>query len=172
MKTKNYLLLLMATLLFYGCESPSYLSSINQIEDNSHGASILVYLQPHGIMKGELLAIDSNDLSILQYSYDERVMTAAIIPINRIRNFEIQYAKPKNYGWSIPLLTLSTISHGWYLIFTLPLNLIVTISTTAGSQNSFMYNKKEISLNELKMFARFPQGLPKGIDINYFNNQP
>jgi hypothetical protein len=55
--------------------------------------------------------------------------------------------------------------HGWYSIFTIPIHLIVTISVTASGENAFKYNNKKMTYEELKMFARFPQGIPPDIDL-------
>lgn len=70
--------------------------------------------------------------------------------------------------------TLSTISHGYYLIFTAPA--WVLAGSIAGIIESkggvVVINEEYFSWDKTKKFARFPQGLPDGIDLSELNPKP
>lgn len=55
--------------------------------------------------------------------------------------------------------------HGAISIFTLPIHLIVTITATATGENAFKYSDKNMTYDKLRMFARFPQGIPPNIKL-------
>jgi hypothetical protein len=110
---------------------------------------------------GELIAIDSNKIVVLS-STEKKCL---LVSVKEIKRFTLQYAQPKQYGWTIPVFLLSTISHGFFSIFTVPVNLIVTISSTSSGNSAFKYKSKSMNYQKLKMFARFPQGIPSNIPI-------
>ncbi len=80
-------------------------------------------------------------------------------------------------------MNLSTISHGLWLVFSLPFNLVATIPAAIAENNSYKLHwnglgwwqtettastkvpqkKHSVSLEQAKMYARFPQGIPEGI---------
>lgn len=109
-----------------------------------------------------MIEIDSNKLVILS-TVKKNCVT---IPIQDIRRFSLKYAKTPQYGWSIPVYSLATLSHGFLLGFTLPINLITTIIVTNTGEKSFKYNEKNFSFDQLKMFARYPQGIPEHISLD------
>jgi hypothetical protein len=51
------------------------------------------------------------------------------------------------------------------MAYTAPINLIVTISITVSGETAFQYSDKNITYDILKMFARFPQGIPPNMDL-------
>ena len=119
---------------------------------------------------GANVAIDASARSTQSYSNNIIILNAKknrceTIPLKDVNRFNLRYAKPKHYGWTIPTAIILPAIHGVYSLFTIPLNLIVTISVTSSGENAFTYNKKNITFDKLKMFARFPQGLPLNIDI-------
>lgn len=165
MKTKLFMTGLLFAAFICSCTTPKYLPKPTEIDVNQYGSYITVIQKSGKYIEGELLAIDSNNLIILQRSDSNYTKAPLIIPVNNVSHFTIKYAQPKHYGWSIPVYTLATISHGFFLIFTAPVNLIVTISVTVGGENAFTYNDKKMTYEKLKMFARFPQGIPPNIEI-------
>ncbi|MEO6902695.1 MAG: hypothetical protein ABI315_06025 [Bacteroidia bacterium] len=168
MKTKITLIALLA-ILISSCSAPKYLPSSDKIDVNQNGSYIKVNFYraaniPRSLQTyygGELIAIDSNKMVILSASTHK----CATIQIKDVKRFNLRYAKPKHYGWTIPLYTLATIAHGFLLIYTAPINLIVTTAVTISGENAFQYNKRNMTYEKLKMFARFPQGIPPNIDL-------
>jgi len=149
------------TMFFYSCVSPSYLPTSDKIDVNEYGAYIQVIRKANSTIKGELISIDSNQICVLNNSSNKCI----ILPITSVESFSLRYALPKDYGWTIPVFTLATISHGLIAIFSAPLNLIVTIIVTSSGENAFKYSDRSMTYDQLKMFARFPQGIPPNIEI-------
>ncbi|MBM3161675.1 MAG: hypothetical protein FJZ66_10110 [Bacteroidetes bacterium] len=167
MKT-NIALIGLLIIFFSSCTSPRYLPSSDKIDVNEYGSYIkIIHKTASNIdgeliaIDGELIAIDSNKIVVLT----EQTKKCLTIPISEIKHFKLRHAKQKHYGWTIPVFTLATIAHGSFLKFTAPANLIVTISVTASGENAFKYSDKDMSYEKLRMFARFPQGIPSNIDL-------
>ena len=160
MKTKILLTGLLA-IIISSCTSPRYLPSSDKIDINQNGSYIIIISKKTAYIDGELIAIDSNKIVILSESKN-KCMT---VPINDVKRFILRYAKPKHYGWTIPLGILLPFIHGFYSVFTFPIHLIVTISVTSSGESAFKYSKKNMTYDKLKMFARFPQGIPPNIDL-------
>lgn len=148
-----------------GCKSPDYLPYPETIGINSYGSRISITKVQGPKLKGELIAIDTTQLIVLaDKDYIKRInekITA--IPVKEIKRFRLKYARPKPYIWPTPVYTLATAGHGWFAFFSAPVNLVVTIMLDSGV-NAFQYNEIEMTYEKLKMFARFPQGIPDNID--------
>ena len=166
MKTKITIILLFA-IVISSCKTPAYLPSSEMIDVNQSGSYIQVIRrtvssnEESAFINGELIAIDSNNLIVLS----EKTNECVIVPMDNVKQFELQYAKGKHYGWTIPVFSLASFAHGMFGIFTIPLNLIVTTWVTASGESAFTYKSKNITYDQLKMFARFPQGIPSNIDL-------
>ena len=160
MKTKIILTGLIA-IIISSCTSPRYLPSSDKIDVNQYGSYININRKTTSNVDGELIAIDSNKIVILL----ETTNKCMTVPINDVKRFKLQYAKPKHYGWTIPLGIVLPFIHGLYSVFTLPIHLIVTISVTSSGERAFQYSDKNMTYDKLRMFARFPQGIPPNIDL-------
>lgn len=160
MKTKIIIAGLLA-IIMSSCSSPGYLPSSDKIDVNQNGSYINIMLKTTKGIYGELIAIDSNNIVVLS----ETTSKCQSVSINDVKRFKLQYAKPKHYGWTIPVGILLPLIHGWYSAITIPVHLIVTISVTSGGEKAFKYSEKNMTYDNLKMFARFPQGIPPNIDL-------
>jgi hypothetical protein len=160
MKTKIFIIGLIV-IAISSCSSPKYLPSSDKIDVNEYGSYIELLHMNRSMIDGELIAIDSNQIVILT----DKEKTCVTVPVSEVKRFSLEYAKPKHYGWSIPVGLVLPFIHGWYSILTIPIHLIVTISVTASGERAFKYNNKKMTYDELRMFARFPQGIPPGIDL-------
>lgn len=157
----NILFLIASALLFSNCTFPKYLPYAEGVGTNEYGSYINIIL-PHGdVVEGELIAIDSSNIVVLI----EESRSCTTLSLSEVKKFRLRYAKSRNYGWSIPVFTLSTLSHGVGAGITLPLNLIVTIVITATGQSAFQYNQKNMTYDKMRMYARFPQGIPRNVSI-------
>jgi hypothetical protein len=69
--------------------------------------------------------------------------------------------------------SLLTISNGYFLLFTLPTTLIMGISTIAGEAKRLNFlDYPANSFENLSKYARFPQGLPEGLNIADLRPRP
>lgn len=167
---KNNLLLagLFIAVFLYGCSSAKYLPESDQVGVNQYGSQIEISTHDFTVL-GELIVAKDSSLIILLDSdnpNEKSVKQIKIISVNKIQEFILSYAKHNDYSWTIPVFTLMTISHGAFLIFTLPLNLITTIAINSNASSGFQYNNYSIEYNQLKMFARFPQGIPSNVKLS------
>jgi len=166
MKTK-ILNISIALLFLQSCSAPSYIPKSEELDINPYGSFIVVYQKNSPTIKGELISIDDEYLIVLIDVDPEKKNTLAIeIPLKNVQSFTLTYAQPENYSWSIFTHTLLCLTHGLYSIISFPINLVVTTSLTAGGALSYRYSEKEMTFEKLKMFARFPQGIPATVKID------
>ncbi|MBX2965292.1 MAG: hypothetical protein KF845_04040 [Cyclobacteriaceae bacterium] len=148
-------------MLIAGCRTPQYLPTPDTIDVNVYGSYIKIQPLLVSEIKGELIAIDTDTITVLTKDAKECVT----IPVKDVLNFTLKYARPKKrYWWSIPASLPAAGMHGFYFPVSLPVNLLVTVSVTASSENAFRYSEADMTYDKLRMFARFPQGIPPGID--------
>ncbi len=170
----KYLIIYFALLviIWSGCAHvPSYVPEKQDLITSVYGSNIELYRKNAEAVIGELIAIDSSSVIILEDNeyedYQDRMSPKKlrIIDHKQTDGFILRYSQPVHYAWTIPVFSLATFLHGWWSIFTFPINLAVTISVTTGGHTSFRYNEHDISLSQLKIFARFPQGIPPNIKL-------
>ncbi len=163
MERKLIILGIVLAFLSSSCKAPAYIPEAEEIGVNEFGSYITVNL-PEGLqVEGELIAIDSLNIKVLTKEKD--IKQFVTIPTADISSFRLTYAQPKQYGLAIPGSALLSISHGYFAIFTLPANIVVTSIITARGAKAFTYSEKHMSWEDLKMFARFPQGIPNHIEV-------
>jgi len=160
MKTKIALLGLLIV-FFSSCTTPKYLPSSNKVDVNEYGSYIKIIHKTASNIDGELIAIDSNKIVVLT----EGTKKCMTVSLSDVKHFKLRYAKPKHYGWTIPTFLVYPFIHGYFSVFTIPIHLIVTISVTVTGENAFKYSDKNMTYEKLRMFARFPQGIPPNVDL-------
>lgn len=113
---------------------------------------------------GELIALSEENIYVLTDS--------SLVPVPREG---IQYAQVTAYNIEeetdrlklvTGLGTLSTLSHGGYLVFSAPLWIIAGSATTGQFSHWPVIQYPKQPLAEMTKYARFPQGLPPGLDIS------
>lgn len=147
--------------LFTGCMTPSYLPDAKEIDVNQHGSFINVNKTDTQNVLGELISVDSMNIIVL----NEETLKCVAIPRDSIKSYSLSYARPKHYGWSIGVLTVLTIGHGYFAAFTLPANLVGTSVVTTNGELAYKIRDSKIPFEKLKMFARFPQGIPQNLSL-------
>ena len=117
---------------------------------------------------GELIAVSAESVWVLSGNQ------GLVIPTATVKKGKLTaYAAQKGplALWTV-LGTLSTISNGWFLIFTAPM-WIVGGSLSVGSESRAPERKSpQLSWEELAPYARFPQGMPEGIDLSTLKAKP
>jgi len=111
---------------------------------------------------GELIAVSAESVWVLSGNQGLVIPTAGVK-----RGKLTAYAAQKGAvtTWAV-LGTLSTISNGWFLIFTAPM-WIIGGPLAVGSESRAPERKSPpLAWGELAAFARFPQGMPEGIDLS------
>ncbi len=164
---KNKWLFIALCAFIVSCASPRYLPSSEHIDINQYGSNIKIRMIKGSPITGELIAIDSNKITVLV----EKINQCKVVSTKEMRNYNLRFASPKNYFWSIPASAAITISHGFWLLLTMPANLIATTIISVSSEDAFEYSSKEIKLEDLSMFARFPQGVPANLSLDDLTNE-
>jgi hypothetical protein len=108
---------------------------------------------------GELLAIDDTNVYIL---VDQKTLG---IPRGAVQKASIDLMPATGVAAGIWTAagTASTLTHGYFLVFTAPIWLGAGIpSTVAASSHESYVDAPNPELGRIYQFARFPQGLPVG----------
>ena len=153
--------MIIGVFIAFGCSSPKYLPQSGEIDVNQYGSYIDINRIHGGGVQGELLAVDTTMLIVLADSGNLEVVKK--VPVANVKSFSLRYARARNYWWTVPVFLAATASHGAFLVITAPVNLAVTLGVAAGGQNAYKYSSDEISYLQLKMFARFPEGIPPNL---------
>ena len=163
MKNRLFFICISALLLVGGCkiQNAHYLPTKANIGINRYGSHMDIRLQSGRRLVGELIAIDTSNIILLRDS----LYGCKVVPIRDVATFRLIFAQPKDYSAPLGIGTVSTLSHGYWLVFTLPINLITAAAVSSSSKGSVTYTQSHISLQELQMFARFPQGVPEGVGV-------
>lgn len=120
-------------------------------------------------IQGEFIAVSSDSLFIMS-DYKVQILPKADIDNARVVFFNTESGI---YGAWTFLNSLATISNGYFLVFTLPINLITGISTTSGEAKRInYYDYPTLSWDELNKYARFPQGIPEQVDTKEIKPRP
>ena len=146
------------------CTTPKYLPELDNYWKGAHGAYIKITKNNHSVVKGELLHVDTDKLFILKTDHNNSYIV--IVKSRDIKRYYLKYIKAPQYGWNIPFYTLLSLTHGIYAVFTIPLNLITTTTIAVSENCKYTYNNKTLAYKKLRMYARFPQGIPKNIKLN------
>lgn len=170
----KYLFWLIPIAIFVqSCSYPKYLSKFRDFEQNVYGAQIYVNVrQNYGLIQGELLAVGDTSLFLLQNLKTNNIDRDSLIEVsfNSFQKYYLYVAKPENYAPSFLLNNLLTLSHGFFLVLTLPVNLIVTSAVIAGGRKSYKLTQRDVdNIQQLSKFSRFPVGIPDGFKagVNY-----
>jgi hypothetical protein len=107
-------------------------------------------------IRGELIAVERDSVFVLTASGFE---SFPAVETRRAQVAGYQSGWPWLAGWTV-LGTLSTISHGWFLVATVPLWVIVGTVSAAVASGAGIHRYPEMSWSDLALYARFPEGLP------------
>lgn len=160
MKSAKIFLMVIFLMAVCGCASLPNLPEPKAVGLYERGAHIVLNEKSSGMKQGELIAVESGEIILLEQGKD----SVSVVPQSAVKKFKVYNAKPRHYGWFILAGSALTGLHGWYLILTLPLNLLVTVPVTLGGENAFTFNNRNTTYEELRMYARFPQGIPAGVE--------
>ena len=121
-----------------------------------NGFPVDVELYEGDSVSGELLAVDDTTVSVLTKTGTRWIAK------NNVSKVSVKlYASHawELVGWTA-LGVVSTLSHGYFLIFTAPAWLLIGLPTAAASGASNHLHVDQSHAAYLWQFARFPAGLP------------
>jgi hypothetical protein len=109
---------------------------------------------------GELIAVSTDSVWVLTNEQ------GLVIPTASVRQGKLTgYAAQSLRGWTLAG-TLSSVSNGAFLIFTMPAWLIGGSLANGSESRAAERKSPPLQWAELAAFARFPQGLPQGLEIS------
>jgi hypothetical protein len=139
----------------------------NQVQNSSYGAMAIVHVDFEKVV-GELIAVDANRVYLLQGNSSEggpaQLRILRRIKRSEISQMDLVFARnPEGVKRLGTLAYITLPSHLLYAFLTVPFNLVWVKSTVAFDRGSFRLN--DVTAEQAIKFARFPQGLPPGMDF-------
>jgi hypothetical protein len=148
-------------LLLAGCTSNRNLPKPQEVIDATHGANIEAHVNPGTITKGELIAADTAAFWIL----DRTTKKLKKLEVGKLRSYRITYARTPLYEFCIPLFMATSFAHGNYFIAqSMIVNALVTTGVAVSAKTQFTFTNKNLPPAEAFRYARFPAGIPAGIN--------
>lgn len=120
-------------------------------------------------VEGEFIAVNNDTVYVMAGDKMDSFKTVDI----RVARIILFSNDATGFGVWTALTSLGTISNGGFLIFTLPMTLVTGILTTVGESkrvNFFEYPTHD--WEELSKYARFPQGIPPGVNVDHLKLRP
>jgi hypothetical protein len=127
----------------------------------AYGGWIEVTPANDAVVQGELLAVQPDEVIV----YDDAGRIRRI-PREEIASARLwKYRREGGYvAWGF-LGSLSTLSHGLWLLATLPAWVVVSTTATLADVAAQRIDTSDDDWNEIIPWARFPQGIPPGVDL-------
>lgn len=150
-----------------GCASTStpdgWLPRAEEAAQDGYGAWIEIQAEDRSrpAVMGELIAVEDSMLTVLDLRGEVVTVPAAGIRKARVVTFQSQH---KKYGGWTVLGSIASISNGFFLVFTLPTWLAVGSEAARLESASPLVDVPRQPWEALRPHARFPQGLPSGVD--------
>jgi hypothetical protein len=135
---------------------------------SGYGGYVFVELERGGAITGELIAATGDKLTILT---DKNKLGTVDFSQVRELTVGVHDNHPDATAIWAALGTLSTLSHGFFLIFTAPVWIISGISATSSESHRGLFicephrepRASSACLADARVYSRFPQGLPPGV---------
>ena len=108
---------------------------------------------------GELIAATSDSVHVLT-SDSLVVVPTALVIAGTLTAYDSQY---ESLRWWTILGAFSTLSHGFGLVLTAPVWAIAGSAATGSASKAPRVESTHPAV--LRMYARFPQGIPPGLDV-------
>lgn len=162
MRNSLFLPGILLLILLSGCVA-RYLPRPAKIGLSPYGALIQIKDTKHHQYIGELIAADTSKLIVL--TVDLSKSKVYVIPKKNTFSYKVHYAQPKGYG--IVLASsgiLLPFMHGFFAVFSIPANFLDLCIVLGTADSEYTYKPNELPYNKLYEFARYPQGLPPGMD--------
>jgi hypothetical protein len=133
--------------------------TIEGIVRDGRGGWIVVTQRNGAQIDGELIAVDPGDVRVLTATGLVSIAKPAV-ETARLWAWQTQPGSIAVWGTAG---TLSTISHGYWLVFSAPIWLLATTIVASVESRSSIVDYPDDGWDKLSRWARFPQGLPAGL---------
>jgi hypothetical protein len=149
-----------------------YLPSTGSAQTDAFGAWVtLDYPGPDGASRqaqGELIAVNRDSI----WLKDEAA--GLVLPTRAVTSARLVWYRTgaTEVGLLTVLGIVSTVSNGVFLVFTAPAWLIIGGVAAAGQSRISREQVIPGDWAEVRKFARFPQGLPAGVELRSLREKP
>lgn len=142
-----------------------FLPTPEEAQTQAHGAWIELQLDsgPEDRVAGELIAVSQDSAWVLKPSGEVIGIANAGVTGGQLVAYQSQYGR---VGTMTMLGTLSTVSNGGFLILTAPLWIIGGSIAALNQSRAPIREIPPPAWTELAAFARFPQGIPRGLELD------
>jgi hypothetical protein len=118
---------------------------------------------------GELIAVHPDTLYVLSPFGTLTSLPRSAIVKARLSRYD---ANEEELGFWTFFGTASTISHGYALVFSAPIWFFTGLGAVVGQSRQPFLTYPTTSWDTLRRYARFPQGLPSGLDPETLQPKP
>jgi hypothetical protein len=133
--------------------------SLSTMQHSGLGGWIVITMRGGGVFAGELIAVEQVTIRMLDGTSQLRS-----VPIRDIDKAELYtYVSEGGLGGWAAVGTLTTISHGFFLVLTAPLWILSGSIAGISESRHVVVRYPDDGLPALARWARFPQGLPAGV---------
>ncbi|MGE5182554.1 MAG: hypothetical protein ACM31C_10850 [Acidobacteriota bacterium] len=135
--------------------------SPEQMASQAYGGWIVIHTADRQEVSGELIALDAERVYLLP---------AAGGHLHWVKRAAVTDAALYEYeaggfgAWGL-LGSLSTASHGYFLVFSLPIWVLSSTITNAAESHHVILHYPATGWDEIARWARFPQGLPPKLQL-------
>jgi hypothetical protein len=165
-------LCLLASSLAWGCArntAPSgWLSPAPQASREAYGGWAMVSDSAGAQTSGELIAVTRDSVYLLS-SVGLTVVSMRTVAKLNVTGYNAQPSAIALWGLAG---TLGTISHGFLLIFSAPVWIITSSIAASAHSREPREIYPGVGLDQLRIYARFPQGIPAGVDRAQLRPKP
>ena len=155
---------LIVALLAAGCAHSGaprdWLPDAAESREQAHGGWVMLRLADGTHHGGELIAVNADRLVVLE---DSSCVTFATAQVTNAYVTGYQSAAGMIAVWTA-MGAVSTLSHGFVLIASLPAWLLVGSILTSVESFAPREHVSASTWQEARAYARFPQGMPEGLD--------
>ncbi len=121
-----------------------------------------------GICEGELIAI-GDDSVYVQTGRGLAAAGLADVANARLTGYDAETGRLSSWA---ALGTLSTASHGFFALISLPIWVIAGSAISASQSHKPVVDAPDRSWADMRQYARFPQGLPPGLERGRLRGRP
>ncbi|OZC02180.1 hypothetical protein [Rubricoccus marinus] len=165
------LALLLTAVLASGCVSSrssprGVIPQSSELAAYPMGAWIGLETRDRVAIQGELLAVDEESVHVLTTENEYLVLAKPFVYKARVEAY-------RNEGWKgtsawAGVGAASTLTHGFFLVFTAPAWALGGMLTSIAESNRGFYDLRdaEVGWRDVAPYARFPAGMPEGLDTS------
>jgi len=131
-------------------------ATIERAERQGYGGYVLVTLRDGSLVRGELLAVNRDALWVLDANGQQ---TVNLHNVTNAELFKYEYEGGTLGVWGT-LGAISTLSHGFWLVFSFPIWLATAITVSAAESRHMRLRYPDDGIDSFRDWARYPQGMP------------